>query len=179
MNFVKDFWVFLLVLLVFHDSQFASNPEDLKVYQPPGIFKIEKKIIYGINDAEIYFSIEPRFKLSHCQIDLSSSHPDSMLIESEIGSMTTTNFDVQLPEKGSLRFLYRVHKVQNFSLASLTLKLRFKYPSEEVRNWIGENTNQYKDPKQRKYLMENLKPEGELHEEIQGIFLYGRRFLTE
>ncbi|MBT3786719.1 hypothetical protein HOF92_17215, partial [bacterium] len=154
---------------------FSSKPEDRKAYQIPKVFQIEKRIIYGENEAEVYLSLKPRFSVENVALSLVSSHPESLKIQSANKTITQTGLDLTFLQLHPQRLLYKVVRSSSFSLASVTFRLRFTFPRDEILKWVQEHTEIYKDRMKRQELLRKISKRESIAEEVEGVFFYGRR----
>ena len=173
----KDLFHFVFAACLAIHFTFSDSFEESRPYRPVKVFKVDKKVVYGVDSAEIYLLIEPRFAISKCLLELSSSHPNDLSIEAKDGATSTVRIQAILADNVPLRFVHRVLKTGEFSIGAISLSLKFGYPTEEVRGWIDSNTFRYADKRRRDQLMQSLPKQGSEAEETVGVFVYGRKFL--
>ena len=170
---------FVLSLLLCIVDTWANSPVDSLKYSIPKIFEKQREVIYGENEAEIYFSFIPRFKVDQAVLTLTSSHPDHLSIKSQ-GKLFSTSSRYIFTEKDlTSKIRVKVVRLGNFSMASLKMRLEFKFPTQEIIDWIN------KDPKKkypileaRERLIGKIKELKDVGEEVIGVFLYRKRFLS-
>lgn len=170
-------FIFLVAGICLIASLGASSFEGARPYQSVSVFKVEKRVVYAIDAAEIYFSVQSRFAIPRCSLELSSSHPAQLSMESERATTSIIKFDTILPKDAPARFVYKVLKRGEFSMASISLRINFEYPNEEIGNWIEKNSFRYPDSERRNQLIQSLPESGSQVTETEGIFIYGRKFL--
>ena len=172
--------IFVLFLLLFSFDGWGSPPVDSFKYSPPIIFEKQREVIYGDNEAEIYFSFTPRFKVEQVILSLTSSHPDHLLIKSKGKLYSTTNQYIYTQKDLISKVRVKVVRLGIFSMASIKMKLEFKFPSQEIVDWIRiDPEKKYPILEAREKLIYQINQSKEMAEEVIGIFLYRKRFLSD
>ena len=172
----QTFVLFLLLCVV---DTWTNSPVDSVKYSIPQIFEKQREVIYGENEAEIYFSFIPRFKIDHAALILTSSHPDHLAIKSQDKHFITTSYDFFTEKDLISKIRVKVVRLGEFSMASLKIKLEYKFPTQEVFDWIQKDPKKkYLIPEAREKLLRQIKSSKGLAEEVIGVFLYHNRFLA-
>ena len=161
-------------------NTWASKPVDLLKYSIPSVFDKQREVIYGDDEAEIYFSLTPNFSVDQLFLTLSSSHPQSLLIKSEGKLLPVTSQYVFTQRDSISKIRFKVSRVRQFSMASILVKVEFEFPKQEIIDWVlKDRKKRYVIPEAREELIQRIKSMPELAEETIGIFLYRKRFLKQ
>ena len=170
---------FVLFLLLCSVDNWANSSVDSFKYSIPKIFEKQREVIYGENEAEIYISFIPRFKVDEVVLTLTSSHPDHLAIKS-LGKLFSTTSHYIFTEKDlTSKIRVKVVRLGNFSMASLKVQLEFKFPNQEIVDWVNKDIGKkYPIPEAREKLIGQIKELKDMGEEIIGVFLYRKRFLS-
>ena len=156
----------------------AGLPTESINYPIPHVFEKQREIIYGLDEAEIYFSLKPLYDVKKVFISLKSSHPTKLLIESSQGYVSSTQEQIFVLKNSNFKFKVTVKKVGTFSLASINLNIVYEFPKAAVMNSVKTDAMKvYKDNESKKDLLNQIEQISEFHEENLGAFLYRNRFL--
>ena len=170
---------FVLFLLLYSVETWANSSVDSLKYSIPKIFEKQREVIYGENEAEIYFSFIPRFKVDQVVLTLKSSHPDHLAIKSQGRLISTTNHYIFTEKDLISKIRVKVVRLGEFSMASLKVALEFKFPGQELIDWVRKDPRKkYPIPEAREKLIQQIKQSKDMGEEVIGIFLYRKRFLS-
>ena len=172
--------IFVLFLLIFSFDSWGTPPVDSLKYSLPIVFEKQREVIYGDNEADIYFSFTPRFKVEQVFLSLTSSHPDHLLIKSGDKLYSTTSQYVYTQKDSISKVRFKVVRLGTFSMASIKMKLEFKLPSQEMVDWVRvDPEKKYPILEAREKLIYLINQSKEMAEEAIGIFLYRKRFLSD
>ena len=161
-------------------NTWASQPVDLLKYSVPLVFDKQREVIYGDDEADIYFSLMPNFSVDQLFLTLTSSHPKRLLIKSEGKLLPATSQYIFTQRDSISKIRFKVSRVRQFSMASIVVKIEFEFPKVEVIEWVLEDRKKrYVIPEAREELIQRIKSMPELAEETIGIFLYRKRFLRQ
>ncbi len=161
-------------------STWATKPVNSLKYSLPSVFEKQREIIYGDDEAEIYFSLVPHFNVEQVLLTLKSSHPKSLLIKSADKLLPVTNQYIYTQKNSISKIRFQVSRKGRFSLASVAVKIEFKFPKEEVIDWVKTDPEKrYSVKEAREELIQRIKSVSEMTQETIGIFLYRGRFLMQ
>lgn len=177
MSVLRDLFICLIVLCI--DCRVgASLPIESLSYSIPHVFEKQREIIYGMDEAEIYFSLKPLHNVKKVFISLRSSHPTKLLIETNEGYVASTVQQVFVLKGSNFKFKTTVKKVGDFSLASINLNVAYEFPKAAVINAVRVDPRKvYTNEKAKKNLLTRVGQISEFYEEDLGAFLYRNRFL--
>ncbi len=176
---MRQILIMLLISLLCFIEAGAKPALDSLRYSIPIVFEKQREVIYGDNEAEIYFSFTPKFKVDHVAVTLTSSHPDQLAIKSQGKLFSTTNQYVFTEKNLISKMRFKVVRLGSFSMASIKIKLEFKFPRQELRDWINKDSEKkYSIHEAREKLIHHIRGIPEMYEEVIGVFLYRKRFLS-
>ncbi len=155
----------------------ARSPSEKMSYGFPAIVKMERKVIYARDTADIYISLTAIIPVSELKVTLKSSH-SGLQLQSQGKEIPETSYSLLLEPGTPYKLRHRIHKSSSFTLASISLSLEYDFDPKDLKHWVLQRSKlRYKNPLARKKLLEELKAIHLPYEQVTGVFLYGSRFL--
>jgi hypothetical protein len=153
----------------------ASRPADQIRYSLPRVLEFQRQVDYGIQSSNLSFTLRSKFDLKNVKVILHSSHK-GLLIEKVSGPARDLSFEQDFAKGKLYEFHFRALVKEKFTLASVTVFLKFPFPAELLSIWVADNAEKlYSNQSARNNLLIKIATTGSLHEERFGIFLYGEK----